>query len=147
MNHHYQAYGNWSFALDDYLKQGLMGYLNKPVFEEMAAIVDPYSYRDRLTMPKIVLCAAGDEFFLPDSAQFFIHDLPGETYLNIIPDAEHSLATAYIDVGDTITTFYQLILNKTPRPIFTYDLQKGNDSASITVRVAPGQQVRLPLSY
>jgi len=139
MNHHYQAYGNWSFALSDYLNLGLMGYLNKPVFDAMAAIVDPYTYRDRLTMPKIVLCAAGDEFFLPDSAQFFIHDLPGETYLNIIPDAEHSLATAYVDVGDTITTFYQLILNKTPRPVFTYEMQRGNDSASITVKVAPGQ--------
>jgi len=138
MNHHYQAYGGWSFALDDYLEQGLMAYLNKPVFLELAAVVDPYTYKDRLTMPKLVLCAAGDEFFLPDSPQFFIHELPGETYLNVIPDAEHSLATAYVDVGDSISSFYEMILTDHPRPVFTYELKKGNDTASIIVKVPPG---------
>lgn len=94
-------------------------------------------------MPKLVLCATGDEFFLPDSPQFFIHGLPGETYLNVIPDAEHSLATAYIDVGDTISSFYQLLITKTPRPVFTYTLQKGNTTASITVKVPPDVQVSI----
>ncbi len=43
------------------------------------------THRDRLTMPKLVLCAAGDEFFLPDSPQFFIKDLLGDTHLNVRP--------------------------------------------------------------
>lgn len=75
--------GGWSFALEDYLNQGVMAYLNQPQFKAMASIVDPWTYKDRLTMPKLVLCAAGDEFFLPDSPQFFLKQLPGETYLNV----------------------------------------------------------------
>jgi len=134
MNHHYQAYGGWSFALDDYLKQGIMAYLNDPVFLKMAAVNDPWSYRDRLTMPKLIMCAAGDEFFLPDSPQFFINELPGEKYLTVIPDAEHSLATAYIDVAETITTFYQLIITN-HRPTYSYQLIKSNTTASIVVTV------------
>ncbi len=39
--------GGWSFALSDYLQQGCMGFLNKPEFLDMAAIVDPYTYRYR----------------------------------------------------------------------------------------------------
>jgi len=133
MNHHYQAYGGWSFALDDYLKLGLMAYLNSEQFVEMAAIVDPWSYRQRLTMPKLILCAAGDEFFLPDSAQFFMNGLPDEKYLNIIPDAEHSLATAYIDVGTSIATFFNLVATKTRRPQYSYKLTYSNTTASIEV--------------
>jgi PhoPQ-activated pathogenicity-related protein len=37
--------GGWSFALGDYLQQGCMGYLNKPEFIDLAAVVDPYTYR------------------------------------------------------------------------------------------------------
>lgn len=32
----------------DYLQMGIMDYLNRPEFLELAAVVDPYSYRDRL---------------------------------------------------------------------------------------------------
>jgi PhoPQ-activated pathogenicity-related protein len=40
-----RAAGGWSFALSDYLQQGCMGFLNKPEFLDLAAIVDPYTYR------------------------------------------------------------------------------------------------------
>ena len=56
---------DWSFALDDYRKLGLMAHLNEPVFQQMADIVDPYSYIDRLTVPKYVVCAVGDEVPTP----------------------------------------------------------------------------------
>jgi len=140
MNHHYQAYGGWSFALDDYLKQHVMHYLNDPSFLKLAAIVDPWTYRDRLTMPKLVILATGDEFFLPDSAQFFMAGLPGEKHLAAIPDAEHTLVTAYLDVFETITTFYQLVISNHKRPVYSYSLQRGNTSASITVKVDPKDQ-------
>jgi PhoPQ-activated pathogenicity-related protein len=32
----------------------------------MADIIDPYNYRDRLTMPKLVVDSGGDEFFMLD---------------------------------------------------------------------------------
>jgi len=134
MNHHYQAYGGWSFALDDYLNMKLMANLNEPNFLELAAIVDPWSYKERLTMPKFILCAAGDEFFLPDSAQFFIGGLPGESYLNIIANAEHTLATAYPDVASSISAFYHLIITRTPRPSYEYTMVKSNQTASITLK-------------
>lgn len=43
----------------------IMASLNSPEFKALAAVVDPYSYIDRLTMPKYAICATGDEFFLP----------------------------------------------------------------------------------
>eukprot|EP01119_Soliformovum_irregulare_P004573 TRINITY_DN1562_c0_g1_i1.p1 TRINITY_DN1562_c0_g1~~TRINITY_DN1562_c0_g1_i1.p1 ORF type:complete len:479 (+),score=101.12 TRINITY_DN1562_c0_g1_i1:47-1483(+) len=133
MNHHYQAYDGWSFALDDYLKQGLMAFLNTPQFQALADIVDPWTYRDRLTMPKLILTAAGDEFFLPDSPQFFMGGLPGENMLTVIPDAEHSLATALLDVGETISTYHHMIVRDIKRPKYTYQIIRSNTTASIVV--------------
>ena len=35
--------------------------------------------------------ASGDQFFLPDSSQFYFDDLSGEKYLRYVPNASHSL--------------------------------------------------------
>ena len=54
-------------------------------------IEDPYEYRDRLTMPKFLVNATGDQFFLPDSWKFYLGDLPGETHVRYVPNADHGL--------------------------------------------------------
>lgn len=57
----------------------------------MAEIIDPYYYRDRLTMPKMVISATGDEFFSPDDSYFWFDDMKGPTYLHLLPNAEHGM--------------------------------------------------------
>ena len=54
-------------------------------------IEDPYFYRDRLTMPKYVVNAGGDQYFPPDSSKFYFDDLVGPKYLRYVPNADHSL--------------------------------------------------------
>lgn len=99
------------------------------VFLKLAGVVDPWTYKDRLTMPKLIMTTAGDEFFLPDSPQFFMDGLVGEKLLTVIPDAEHSMATALIEVASTITCFHSLIINNIPRPVYTYEIIKSNTTA------------------
>ena len=42
-------------------------------------------YKDRLTMPKYIVSALGDEFFLPDDSNYFLSDLQGVTYIRSEP--------------------------------------------------------------
>lgn len=85
----YQAYGNFSFALDDYINAGCIHYLNSPVFSTLQAIMDPLTYKDRLVMPKLVICDCGDEFFMPDGVNFMWDSLSGEKLFRVVPNAEH----------------------------------------------------------
>ena len=39
--------------------------------EALFKIVDPFSYKDRYQFPKYIINAAGDEFFIPTSSQFY----------------------------------------------------------------------------
>eukprot|EP01113_Clastostelium_recurvatum_P011230 TRINITY_DN1567_c0_g2_i2.p1 TRINITY_DN1567_c0_g2~~TRINITY_DN1567_c0_g2_i2.p1 ORF type:complete len:495 (-),score=130.05 TRINITY_DN1567_c0_g2_i2:151-1512(-) len=133
MGHQWQAYGNWSFALDDYLALDLMKYLNQPQFKAMAAIIDPYSYIDRLTMPKYIIASTGDEFFLPDSPQFFMPAMKGETHLRMIPNCEHSLAGHQADVTLQIETFLRMVINKQPRPQITWTNQYYSNGSALLV--------------
>jgi PhoPQ-activated pathogenicity-related protein len=125
--HQYCAYGAWSYAIADYTVMGIMTNYGTPQFDALMNIEDPYSYRVRLTMPKFELYGAGDQYFLPDSSQFYFNDLPGVKYMRCIPNADHGLNT---DAYYNLWAYYQSIILKTPLPQFTWTLQSSN-----TVRV------------
>ena len=73
--HHFRAYGAYSDAVKDYVEQGVMDWIGTPQFHALMKIEEPYEYRERLTMPKLLVNASGDQFFLPDSSQFYFDEL------------------------------------------------------------------------
>lgn len=85
--------GAWSFALEPYYSENLTNFFDDPRFDKLADVVDPYTYRDRLTMPKMVISATGDEFFAPDDSYAWFDELTktGPTYLRLLPNAEHGM--------------------------------------------------------
>ncbi len=132
--HHYRVYGFWAPSTDDYFEMGLMDALHHPRYADLMRIEDPYSYRDRLVMPKYIINSTGDQFFLPDSSQFYFDDLKGEKYLRYVPNTDHSLRGA--DVWQTLTAFYNSILNNQPRPRFAWKFQK-DGSIRVTTKNTP----------
>lgn len=128
--HHWRVYGFWAPAIDDYVEHDIMKYSGTKRYAEMLKIVEPYEYRDRLTMPKLIVNAAGDEFFIPDSSQFYFKDLKGEKYLRYVPNAKHSLSGS--DARESIGAFYSMIVNNRPRPKFDWRMEK---NGTITVKV------------
>ena len=112
--HHWRAYGAWSDAVKDYVDQGIMDWMGTPQFRALMRIEEPFEYRDRLTMPKLLLNASGDQFFLPDSSQFYFDDLRGEKHLRYVPNASHSLEKT--DALETVEAFYSGVVTGTPRP-------------------------------
>src|SRR5262249_23844892 len=91
MRHPAEAYGFWAKAVGDYYRHGIMQRTGEPRLRELYQIEDPYAYRNRLTLPKYIVNAGGDQFFLPDSSQFYFADLKGEKLLRYVPNAGHSL--------------------------------------------------------
>ncbi len=120
--HHYRVYGFFAPAVKDYEERGLMDWNGVPRYHELLKIVEPFSYRDRLTMPKFMVNSAGDQFFLPDSSQFYFSELKGEKYLRYVPNTDHSLKNS--DAGQSLTAYYDAVLRDQPRPKFTWTFEK-----------------------
>ena len=118
MRHHYAAYGFWAPAVGDYVVHGIMNWMGSKELAALAAIEDPFSYRDRLDLPKLLINATGDQFFLPDSWRFYFDQLPGEKHLRYVPNADHSLRGT--DAFDTLKAFYISVLENRPRPRFQW---------------------------
>jgi PhoPQ-activated pathogenicity-related protein len=120
--HHYAAYGFWAPAVGDYVRMGIMNWRDSKEYHDLMEIEEPYNYRDRYTMPKLLLNASGDQFFLPDSAQFYFNDLPGKKYLRYVPNADHSLrgTDAYL----TLLAFFDAVVNHKELPEYSWTLPK-----------------------
>jgi PhoPQ-activated pathogenicity-related protein len=82
-----------------------------------------------MKMPKYVINAVGDEYFPPDNTKFSYHLLPETKRLRMIPNSKHS--TAGTDISESMTAFYDAVLNGRPLPSYSWTV--GKDGA-IAVR-------------
>ena len=89
--HHWEAYGFWAPAVGDYVEMNLMDWMGHPAYPSLMDIVEPYSYRERYTMPKLIMNSTGDQFFVLDSSQFYFDDLPGTKFLRYVPTTDPGL--------------------------------------------------------
>lgn len=132
---HFAAYGFFSPSLGDYVRHGLYpGKLGTPEFARILSIEDPYMYRDRpaMRLPKYVVNASGDQYFLPDNSQLYFAGLAEEKYLRYVPNAKHNLAGS--DALDSIAAFYQTVLDGRERPKFSWEIQ-GAQGEAIEARI------------
>lgn len=120
MRHHRAVYGGWGPAVADYVAHGVPEHLGTAACQALWRIIDPYTYRARLTMPKYIVCAAGDAFFPPDSWRYSLMGLPGETHVRYVPNVDHALAGS--DVFEAVGVFYELIAASIPRPRYTWSI-------------------------
>ncbi|HWC77031.1 MAG TPA: PhoPQ-activated pathogenicity-related family protein [Blastocatellia bacterium] len=135
--HHFEAYGFFSTALNDYVNHKIFpDKIGTPEYKHILDIEDPYNYRnrERLRIPKYLVNASGDQFFLPDNSQFYFPELQGEKYLRYVPNVKHNLAGS--DARDSLLAFYQAVLKGTPRPRFSWKKEK-DGSLVVTVKDKP----------
>ena len=132
--HHFEAYGFWAPAIKDYTAMRLSDWAGTPQNSALMKIEDPYEYRQRLTMPKFIVNASGDQYFLPDNSQFYFDALTGPKYLRYVPNADHSLRNS--DAAQGVLGFYQAILAGTPLPKFSWTFEK-DGSIQVTAADRP----------
>jgi PhoPQ-activated pathogenicity-related protein len=145
INQCWQSLGCWTFAFKDYMALNLMADLNRPIFQQMADLIDPVVYMKYLApIPKYMVFSTGDEFFLPDSARNFYNQLQGPFNLRMVPNTEHSLAPLDELVTNNIASFFLLMINGQPVPNMKETIVYSNTTASITVMPsAPPTEAKL----
>ena len=121
--HHWNVYGFWAPAIQDYVDMEITDWWASEEMRSLIRLVDPFSMKKRFEMPKLLVNATGDEFFLPTSSQFYFDELPGEKYLRYVPNANHNVSEG-TDALETILAYYASILNGVDRPKFSWELEK-----------------------
>lgn len=121
--HAYRTYGTWPPTLRPYEKIGIMKWFGTPQFDALLQIEDPYSYRDRITIPKLIVNATGDQFFTPDSWRFYYNGLLGKKYLRYLPNTDHSLKGVGNDAARTAIAFLDDLVANAPLPAYSWHVE------------------------
>ena len=85
--------GKFSEQIQDYTDRGLTSKRDDAEAIRLRAMVDPYSYRDRLTIPKLQINGTNDPYWTLDSMNLYWAELAGPKWVVYLPNAGHSLET------------------------------------------------------
>ena len=129
-HHQYMSYNGWATALHDYLDFHIMQRLDTPEMKSLCEQIDPYQFRERLTMPKLIINAGGDEFQMPNDANNWWSDMPENKHMLMVPNAEHSLITGLQEALPAVSSWLSTILENKPLPKFEWKID--NETGAIT---------------
>jgi PhoPQ-activated pathogenicity-related protein len=87
-----QSFGHYSEQIRDYTDYNLQQRMESPRGEELRSMCDPYSYRDKLTIPKLLIMGTNDPYWPLESANLYWNELVGEKYLLYVPNAGHGFS-------------------------------------------------------
>ena len=141
-----RVYGRQSEKIRDYTDLGLVEKMDLPEMVRLRAIVDPYSYRTRFTMPKLLLLGTNDPYWTVDALRHYWDDLPAPKLLYQAPNAGHG-AGGTREAAATLAAFLELTASGQTLPRMTWRMN-GNGSASASVTAdRPAKNALLWLSH
>jgi PhoPQ-activated pathogenicity-related protein len=93
LRHQRETWGQFSGQIAEYTERGLPQRLlaGEPGAVALAAIVDPFSYRQYLTVPKLIILATNDQYWPLEALNLYYDALPGERYLLYVANTGHTL--------------------------------------------------------
>lgn len=132
-HHEFRSYGGWSFALSDYTDLNLTQRFDDPNMIYLQQQIDPYFYKERLTMPKLVVNAGMDEFQQPDDTHYWWSGMPEPKHFMMLPNAEHSLITGILEAVPAISAWAQALLHNDEVPSMHWTISEEDGTITATV--------------
>jgi PhoPQ-activated pathogenicity-related protein len=155
MEHQIMCYGKPSDMVRDYIERKLIPMPNTEEAKRLWSMVDPYFYRDKLKMPKLIINGANDAYWTVDALNIYWNELPGEKYVLIVPNAGHSLEerpdggipnplTARKRVLDSTLAFTKLQVAGKSMPKLSWEHSDADGKLRLTVQSStPPKSARL----
>jgi PhoPQ-activated pathogenicity-related protein len=146
MPHQLESWGKYSPMIEDYTRRGIQAQLATEKGQQLGQIVDPYAYRARLTMPKLIVNAANDPYWTLDALNLYWNDLPEPKSVYYAPNAGHSMEGAYEGVFGTMGAWFRLVASGKPVPkiekYFQMPMSFGTHFAPLLVLVSEQDKVK-----
>ncbi len=83
--------GKYSEMIHDYEERKLLPLPDTSVARRLWVMVDPWVYRAKLTLPKMIINGTNDPYWAQDALNLYWDDLRGEKHVCYVPNAGHDL--------------------------------------------------------
>jgi PhoPQ-activated pathogenicity-related protein len=155
-----KSLGGYSTMLRDYIDAGLIPMPQTERAKKLWSMVDPYVYRQKFTVPKLIVLGSNDPYWASDALNLYWDGLPGEKWVLYVPNAGHDLRdrkaldpTAQLRRSVyTLSAFVRRQANGQPMPKFTWKHTADASTATleitweITATDAAGRTAAVPVA-
>ena len=144
LDYQVEAWNEYSIQIEDYTKLEIPQSVNTPEGNAITIMVDPYFYREKLTMPKLIFIGTNDEYWPVDAVKNYINEIPGENYIHYVPNAGHDLAGGE-QAFRALSGFWERTLNNKSYREFSYKATADKYSVNITIKSSPDELLNVYL--
>jgi PhoPQ-activated pathogenicity-related protein len=86
-----ETFGAYSARLMPYTSRGLVPIPETAEGERLLSMVDPWAYREKLNLPKLIINGTNDFYWATDALNVYWNDLPGNKWALYVPNAGHDM--------------------------------------------------------
>jgi len=132
LDYQIKSWGDYSVQIEDYVKLGIPQNSNTPDGSAITTMIDPYSYRAKLTMPKLIVMGTNDEYWVVDNIKNYLKDIPGNNMLHYVPNAGHDLGGGKQAI-EALGAFFGNTLTDTPYPVCAWKQSTDKKGVNLSV--------------
>jgi len=133
LDYHVDCWGDHSSQISDYTELELHKHLRTPGGKALRGIVDPWSYRERITQPKWVILGTNDRYWPVDAANLYWDGLRGTKRLLNVPNNRHGL-TDLVRVAGAINALHRSVSGD--EPLANVDWEFEESEGGVRLRMA-----------
>ncbi|MCJ7446640.1 MAG: PhoPQ-activated pathogenicity-related family protein [Bacteroidales bacterium] len=131
-----EAWGDYSIQIEDYVKLGIAQDLGSADGNDLVTMIDPYSYRTKLDMPKMIIMGTNDEYWTVDAIKNYFYDIPGENYIHYEPNVGHNLGGGR-GAMQTLSAFFNIVINNKQHPDCNWIVNHDSTKTVLEVKASP----------
>jgi PhoPQ-activated pathogenicity-related protein len=139
-----QAFGAYSSRLAPYSSRGLLPIPETPEGQRLLSMVDPWAYRDRLTMPKLIINGTNDFYWATDALNLYWNGIPPDKWVRYVPNAGHNLRRQdrsppdqLNDLINGLAAFSRHQISGTPMPKLSWKHDRVNGKLRLSIAATP----------
>ena len=136
LDYQIQAWHTYSIQINDYVKLGIPQQSRSESGLAINRMVDPYSYRKQLTMPKMIFMGTNDEYWVVDAIKNYYDSIPGRNMILYSPNVGHDLGGGK-NAFNSLSSFFGLTQANKEYPACTWTAKEDKRTVTITVKTTP----------